>query len=957
MSGRNYSDERPSPRGPVDSYHDDRLRSDRYHDTRDRPIDDHDYERDRSKKYRDARDRRVTDEIYENHKSDRHHDSRDNDNGTRRNKDRGNRGSRSFEKISSTNTQRFNSTSSSPTAMTTRITTTANVTGPESGGTNRRTEENPHPTTDSTQSKSNSMMAVPTNATINACESASVVEQSQLEAIIDALMHFADQGNSRGALNQERNSAKERLKEQVEEIQNMSSAMKGFPTHLEVQNQRKIEAEKVLETTEEELEKAKSLQRDAAKAIASRLIIKTAPTPDNLKLLQEHCQSLEQKVKDLERTIACMDYKDKFSDINDRFRDTQADHREAISKIGKSESQIAGKIHTSEAKTMRECQNLSDKYTKLDQQHRATRSELASTIPRLDSYEASIKKLEASISISKEEMATFQHQVSKEFATLKANDDSIHQLAKKVADLEKSFGTYKTSLDGLSSSNLERLGQLENDKTSVVELQNAHKAILEKIENCQGELNTLKNKVIRLEHIPQNPSISAPQAPSKALTGSSATMIGVVQTKLRDVKQDIKLAEERLDRIETSLGSTSRTTSQEAALIKGWPNSTTLNYESRLTTLEDSIKNVDSISVNKAVAKMSPFSTAAQDVADFKRAFEIYRHERSQIDQAINLRVEKFGAEMQLLQKNNTVMKEQIKTITEKTESIPALQAGLDELLKNINALAQSSTLMDNRLNALINNQNGNTVAITHLSNRMINISTGDLAKSMMGQLEVLYPDFKNAERIISDLRKQHSDHTIQLEKLNSRMIAFESQTTRKQSPATIGNRGTESLRQEVDALTKDQLNLGRAAEKLDKTITTNQNSLAALEEAFTALDHAVKDLNKQVEEQKKTLDGMGDGLVDEVAELSVRVDGLFSDRNNNTGGVADASSTPGPSASALALRSSADEIGVNGKKRKCVTAAASSEHGSSINGHIRSPSRKKAKRVEDDNEDIETLE
>ncbi|APA05585.1 predicted protein [Sclerotinia sclerotiorum 1980 UF-70] len=132
MSGRNYSDERPSPRGPVDAYRDDRHRSDRYHDVRDRPIDDHDYERDSSNKYRDVRDRPVTNEDYENHGSDRQHDSRDN--GARRNKDRGNWGSRSFEKTSSTNTQRFNSNSSSPTAMTTRVTKKTNVIGSESDG-------------------------------------------------------------------------------------------------------------------------------------------------------------------------------------------------------------------------------------------------------------------------------------------------------------------------------------------------------------------------------------------------------------------------------------------------------------------------------------------------------------------------------------------------------------------------------------------------------------------------------------------------------------------------------------------------------------------------------------------------------------------------------------------------------------------------------------------------------
>lgn len=152
------------------------------------------------------------------------------------------------------------------------------------------------------------------NPLINASKQVPVTESSQLESLIDALMQFANQGDSRSMLNQVRNSAEESLKQQVEEIQRMSPIMQSFPTHMDVQNKRKAEAEDVLTKTNEELEKAKRLQKEAAKNIASCLVIKASPPiADDSRYLQERCRKLEEKVKDLEKTMTAMDQKDKIS--------------------------------------------------------------------------------------------------------------------------------------------------------------------------------------------------------------------------------------------------------------------------------------------------------------------------------------------------------------------------------------------------------------------------------------------------------------------------------------------------------------------------------------------------------------------------------------------------------------------------------------------------------------------
>ncbi|ESZ89953.1 hypothetical protein SBOR_9662 [Sclerotinia borealis F-4128] len=910
MSSRNYSGERAPPRGPaLNSYRDDRHRSDRHHNPSDRHVDDEDYD-----------------------SSPRVH-SYDRDSGTRRNGDGAgwDRGIHSLEK--------------------TRI--------------NRRTEGSPHQqqrpnsTTVLTSTNSNDMMEVRKNALISTSESVPVKELSKPE-LVDALMHFVEHTSSRGVLYQERNSAKKNLEDQLEEIEIMAPTMRSFPTHMSTQSIRKTEAEKILKTAEEELDKVTVLVKEAAEVIASHITFKATPTIDNsAQPLQKRCLDLENKVKELEKLVAAVDQKDKSSDINDCFRDVQAKHHEVIRKIQTSEAQIIGKIQTSEAKVLREYQNLSEKHTMLEGQHRATRTDFDSTRTRLDIQNESVKKHEAMINISKQEMAMLQQQIGESFVIMKAKDNDIDQLTNKVTTLQKLLDThtssFESSFNDLNQSNhLERLSQLENAKTSVVELQNQHKTVLQTLENFQGDLSTLRDKVVQFEKAPSHtPSTPAPHVTPKLSNISSAAMMGMMQTKIRDHERDIKLLleRERPTKAERPSGSASRALSQDNALTG--EELIGSNIESRLTSLEDSLKEMHFLSTSKTVAKMSPFSTAAQEHVELKRAFELYRGERNQKDQATEQQVEELKTEIQTVRRNMTTQ-EQIDGIMEKLGLVPTIQAGMNEFLQNQNGLAQTlnqiETRFDNRLNSLVNSQNGNTIAITQLNNRMANISSADLAKHMLGQLETFYPDVRKAETTISELRNLLSEHTTQVEKIKSQVTVLGNQPVRKQSPALTGNRATESLRQEVDALSKDQILLEAATKN-------NQTNLTALEEASTTNKKALSSLIKKVKEQEKNLDGMSSAFCEAVAELSVKVDDLFPDSNSNTSGLTGVTSTPTPSILPLARQYSAQETGLNGKKRKVGTGSESTKPGASTNGVVQSPASKRAKRTDDDNEDLELFQ
>ncbi|QSZ33759.1 hypothetical protein DSL72_005330 [Monilinia vaccinii-corymbosi] len=842
--------------------------------------------------------------------------SADKDNGTMRSGDRSDGKGRSSEKTSSTNFQSFNSNNSSLPRITT------NVAEPKSEG--RRIEESSR-----SNSTTDSMAKSPVKSNN---------QESCKTELISVFTNLADLISSRSIVQQVEDSTRRSLKDQLEEIDRMAGAMKSFPTHKSGQNRRKEELEEILKTATEKIDNFKDLEKQAIDAIASRIIVKAAPSPldKSTKILQERCLELEDRVKELERTLARMDQREAISKIKDRLEDFESKQRDIVGKLHTSQAALTGKIET-------RYRDLSKICTKLEEEHRATRIDIDSTMSRLDSHNISVQENAATIDISKKEIVTLQQKITENFATTKAKDNDIDQLFRKVADLQTLLNTHQSSFDHLNSSNhLERLSQVENTKTIVAELQRLHESTLANIENCQVDLSALKDKVTHIERLPpQAPSTPAPQVtPTLSRSGPNTTMLGVMQNKILNLQRDVKNLQER------SSETNNLSLSQDGSLIDEQLNKTQL--ESRLNELEDSIKEVRCLSINKSAKKESPFSTTAREQTELKNAFEIYRAEQSQADLVTNQRVEGLKTDMQAIREGNIITQDQINAIEEKFTSISQIQGGMKELL---NRFTESSTQMEvqlnDRLNSLMNSQNGNTLAITQLNSRLANISTADLAKNMLGQLETFYPNIRHAETTLLKHKDLLLDHTAQFATLKSQITALESQTVRKQSPAPTSNRIPESLRQEVDALSRDQI-------QLEADTKTNKTSLAVLEDDNTIMKAALDSLTKRVREEnlKKRLDSLEEAFSDGLAVLSVKVDGLLA-VNDNTRGFA--AGTPLPSRQHPARQSSAEETAMNGKKRRVATDADSAKPSGSTNGYTQSPSRKRAKRPEDDNEDVES--
>lgn len=738
--------------------------------------------------------------------------------------------------------------------------------------------------------------------------------------LTDALVYLADQISSRTTLQQVQTSAEKLLDSQRKEIERMASCMKSFPRHVDIQNKRKLDDEMALKNSEKDLCEARILERKAAEAIASHLVKTFKPAP--LYISQERCLELENKVMELERrvpgmvsqerfleleirveefekTAAGMDQKEELSKINDRFEEFHTKQREIMTKIQTNEATVNEKIQTMEARIVGRFRtkhqdlsdqyvNLSDKYTKLEELYRTTRIDLDSTRNRLDTHIENAKLHAAAIDNLKKEMHTLQQQISDNYANIQAKDNNIiNQLKREVSELQKSLNTHQSFLDTLldPSKRQEELNQMENHKGNIFELQNQHNATLVNFDKLQEELSTVKNKLVEIEKASLKGS-STPAAPqiTPKQPGPNAIMISVMQKRVTDLQRDVKL-------LQQSAASTSRSLSHDAS-------------ESRLAELEDFMKDVR----NKSPTNMSPFSTAAQEYADLKKDFDLYKSEQNQRDQELKI-------ELQMIQKD-VMSKDQTNATKGKL---------LADLQQSLRGLAQSSIV----------HRDSHALAISQLTYRVDNLSTAELAKNMVSQLETLYPDVRNSQTIISELRDSLMDHTTQLEKIKTQITVIESQNFQRPSPGPPSNRATESLRQEVDSLSKDQIRLEAAAK-------ATQTRLAALVEANASIKATLDGL-------LKTVDEMGEALPEELAELSDKLDCLLASSNNNAREPSDTTS-----ALALANSHSAGQLtspdGLNGTKRK----AAESPKPPSTNSHTRSPSRKRFKKAEDDNEALE---
>jgi len=574
--------------------------------------------------------------------------------------------------------------------------------------------------------------------------------------LVEIMKMFGNSVAARAALEQERCSAKTLFDRRLQECLKMESEIAKFPAHKLAQDLAKKKAEEHLRTVNEKYDRSIAAIENSAVLFAAQVAkVKATPADNGIsRRLQERCAMLEKKVQVLEQA-AKKDRDERELQRDDLLKKLNTQYQDLNKKIQQCES-LANQNHRSLSKIVEE----QDRVAKKEFQNARDRlnnheKKLQNPHPLLDNLSLdleTIKKDNRRISTqllsetaAKLELQKKSEEISRsvlalsegsiQFSTLKKDIDSVSRV---VTGVQETLDTHTTALK-LSNEKLKEVDELQN---CVVGIQNGYNDLIHKVDANLTEAKMIKVKIDTLERAP-TPS-ARPGDVATPTRGSNPTVIGVLQTQLRDLQRDMKLWKDRVVSLETppsNTGSTSPTKDRD--------------MEEKLATLERSLEEVRSLaSTAESTPRVSPFPTVAQNLAELKENLELLRAKQSADEKATNQRFEEFNIQVGALSGKWLSSKGEMDSIKTHLTSMSGIGDRVTELAQHINRL---STQMEDRFAILHNRQEGTSVAVTHLANRFANVSTVELARHMISQIETLYPNVRNVENAIFEMRRQLS--------------------------------------------------------------------------------------------------------------------------------------------------------------------------------------------------------
>jgi chromosome segregation ATPase len=817
----------------------------------------------------------------------------------------------------------------------------------------------------SKQLELNALIAMDDSDIVMAQASTAVPDTSERD-LVEIMKMFGNNVAARAALEQERCSAKTLFDRRLQECLKMESEIAKFPAHRVAQDSAKKKAEEHLRTVNEKYDRSIAAIENSAVQFAAKVAkVKASPADNGIsRRLQERCAMLEKKVEVLEQA-AKKDRDQRELQREDLLIQHNTQYQDLNKKIQQYES-LAKQNYQSLSKTVEEQDRVAKKELQGTRERLYNREKkIRNPHPLLDNHSLDIETIQKDIrristQLSSETAAKLELQkkledISKAVLTLSEGSiqfsnlkKDIESVSKVVTGVQETLDTQSTALK-LSNEKLKELDGLQNSVIGIQNgFQNGYNDLTQKVDANLAEAKMINARIDTLEKAPTSGA-----RPGDVLTptrGSNPMVIGVLQTQIRDLQRDLKLCKDRVVRLETPTSDTDSTSPTKDGDIR-----------EKLASFEKSLEEVRSLATAaESTQRVSQFSSFAQSLAEFKENLELLRAQKADEGKAINQRFEELKVQVGVLSGKWLSSKGEMDSMKTHLTSVTSIGNGMNELSRQLNDLA---TQTDERLVILNNKQEGTSVAVTHLANRFANVSSAELARHMVGQIETIYPNVRNVENSFFEMRRQLSQQqsltTVLHGQIASLELRVEQNATR--STSTTSNK-TESLRQELDALTKDQLavtavskNNKATLERLTDTVTEDKTKLTDLAEAIVELSKRVEELHNQ--ELSKHLKGLEAEVeaclqevmprvdaIEETLELAKHGKGLVLNSITNN-----RSSLPSITASESDRQSSVQSDVTNRKRKQA--SVSTPTNGNRANGHSesKSPTRKRLRRGENE--------
>jgi DNA repair exonuclease SbcCD ATPase subunit len=812
-------------------------------------------------------------------------------------------------------------------------------------------------------------------------QASTAVPDTSERDLVEIMKMFGNSVAARAALEQERCSAKTLLDRRNQECLKMESEIAKFPAHKQRQDEAKKKAEEQLRTINEKYDRSIAAIENSAVLFAAQVAkVKAAPADNGIsKRLQERCVMLEKKVQVLEQATKKdrdereIQRDDLLKKLNAQYQDLNKNVHQYDSLIKESHQSLCKIVEEQDRVAKKEFQSARERLNNHEKKLQDPHPLLDNLSQNLETVQRDIRRISAQLlseTAAKLELQKKSEETSKAVLTLSEGSIQQPDLKKDIESVSRIVTGVQERLDAqitaLTSSN-EKLKEVDELKNCVVGIQNGYNDLIHKVDTSLTEAKTIKARIDTLEKAP-TPGARSGDVLTATRT-SNPTVIGVLQTQLRDLQRDMKLWKDRVVRLETPISnndSTSPTRVEEKLAL----------LEEKLALLEKSLEEVRSLA--ESTPRVSPFSTVAQNLAELKGNVELLRAQRTDEEKVLNQRLEEFHAQIGALSGKWLSSKGEIDGIRANLSSALGVGDAMKELTQQVTRL---STHTEERLNLLNNRQEGASLAVTHLANRFANVSTSDLARHMVSQIETMYPTVRNVENTLLEMRRQLSRQQTVTTTLHSQIASLELRVEQNAtlSASTTGNK-SESLRQELDSLTKDQLaiiavskNNKATLERLNNTVTESKATLDRLNDTVAELtgdktkladlSETVGELSKRVEElqnQQLRTDKHLKGLEAEVEaclqEVMPRVDAIeevLEPAKNGKGLVLNPITNNRSSLSSIPAteseRQSSVQSDLTNRKRKQTSISAT--NGTHMNGHSdsKSPTRKRSRRGENE--------
>ena len=657
------------------------------------------------------------------------------------------------------------------------------------------------------------------------------------QQVVNALLQFSNSVSLRASTDHERQQAQRLLALKKAEFDRYKPHHKAFPAQEISQTKAVEQAEKQYREWESKCQKAEEVVKRDAEIVANYINLPSRTGADE-PFLKEKFNATEKRNVELKNdldnaTKSIHQLENKFTELQGKFEQFQGQHQAHGTKISSEFTQLKEKL----AGTSDKAQDL------------ATKQENVQS--NLEDVKEFRKKNEDQINGLRVAISSLSNTLRGDISTLEGRFDTLNKSLVEVKSNQITGGPFATSEDLVAAK--ADLSRLTEDVTK-------HQLLIRELQIREPK-HKESSDLLQLDAAPQDSvdhTLTAIQALNKEVSNLKKKL-GEVEAKAGEVEKrnsgefsgvqakistlENRVSEQAWQILKTKTANLSNDISRHRSsiltqgkeiedlkkfvpVIKALQNPSSTATDPRVTSIDERVVKLEERLAEGGLQQTTNFDPTALE----KELREL--RAKQELD---------FDSCKQDIQGLRTLQETRVNQDPAAKEAVNRLEITIQEIGARVAKSINDQTDAQNRQDVTLE---GNAKAIMHLNARMNNISSLDLAQHMLGQLDAVYPNLRNADSAFTELKTQLTETKTKTGDIDKRSMATQERYAKLRGEVDSMQQAIEGLQAKESTCsqeTKDDL------AKLNKTVMdTNHYLKEVLPKSFFDLEVKWEDLDQK---------------------------------------------------------------------------------------------------------------